>query len=194
MKSRTSSSSSAPASDYLCEGIILKFRNVIAATLLASATLGASFAHAELRIGFVNAARVLEEAPQATAARDNLQQEFAPRDRELVTMQKEIKALEEKLARDAAVMSETEQRGLERDVLSRKRELKRSQDVFREDFNIRRNEELGKLQRLVVETIRTVAKEQKFDLMLTDGVLYASDKVEVTEKVLDILRDQNGKR
>jgi len=170
----------------------LKLRNLFYLLLFTSALVAAGSASAELRIGFVNASKLLEEAPQATAARDNLQQEFAPRDRELVAMTKEIKALEEKLARDAAVMNETEQRGLERDILNRKRDLKRSQDVFREDFNLRRNEELGKLQRLVVETIRTVSKEQKYDLMLTDGVLYASDQVDITNQVLQRLKDQGG--
>ena len=132
----------------------MKSPKLIATLLFCAACFVSSSAVAELRIGFVNAAKLLEEAPQAAAARDNLQQEFAPRDRELVSMQKEIKALEEKLGRDAAVMSESERRNLERDILNRKRDLKRSQDVFREDFNLRRNEELGKLQRLVIETIR----------------------------------------
>ncbi len=168
-------------------------RNLIASLLLCAGTLGAGPVAAEIRIGFVNAAKLLEEAPQAAAARDNLQQEFAPRDRELVSMQKEIKALEEKLGRDAAVMSETERRNLERDILNRKRDLKRSQDVFREDFNLRRNEELGKLQRLVIETIRTVSKEQKYDLMLTEGVLFASDQVDVTDQVLQRLKDQGAR-
>lgn len=173
-------------------GLTLKSRNLLAALLLPCAMFGAAHAQAELRIGFVNAAKVLEEAPQATAARDNLQQEFAPRDRELVAIAKEIKTLEEKLARDAAVMNEAEQRNLERDILNRKRDLKRSQDLFREDFNLRRNEELGKLQRLVVENIRALSKEQNFDLMLTDGVLYASDKVDITNQVLQRLKDQSG--
>ncbi len=171
----------------------MKSRNLIASLLLCGGCLFAGSAVAELRIGFVNAAKILEEAPQAAAARDNLQQEFAPRDRELVSMQKEIKALEEKLGRDAAVMNETELRNLERDILNRKRDLKRSQDVFREDFNLRRNEELGKLQRLVIETIRTVSKEQKYDLMLTEGVLFASDQVDVTDQVLQRLKDQGGR-
>lgn len=172
----------------------MKARNLFASLLLCVAFATASGnASAELRIGFVNAAKVLEEAPQAAAARDNLQQEFAPRDRELVSMQKEIRALEEKLGRDAAVMSETERRNLERDILNRKRDLKRSQDVFREDFNLRRNEELGKLQRLVIETIRAVSKEQNYDLMLTEGVLFASDRVDVTNVVLQQLKDQGGR-
>lgn len=168
-------------------------RNLVATLLLCTAFLAPAGAAAELRIGFVNAAKLLEEAPQATAARDNLQQEFAPRDRELVAMQKELKALEERLGRDAAVMSENERRNLERDILNRKRDLKRSQDVFREDFNLRRNEELGKLQRLVIETIRTVSKEQKYDLMLTEGVLYASEQVDVTDLVLKRLKETGGR-
>ena len=171
----------------------MKSPKLIATLLFCAACFVSGSAVAELRIGFVNAAKLLEEAPQAAAARDNLQQEFAPRDRELVSMQKEIKALEEKLGRDAAVMSETERRNLERDILNRKRDLKRSQDVFREDFNLRRNEELGKLQRLVIETIRTVSKEQKYDLMLTEGVLFASDQVDVTDQVLQRLKDQGGR-
>ncbi len=168
-------------------------RNLVATLLLCTASLAPAGAAAELRIGFVNAAKLLEEAPQATAARDNLQQEFAPRDRELVAMQKELKALEERLGRDAAVMSENERRNLERDILNRKRDLKRSQDVFREDFNLRRNEELGKLQRLVIETIRTVSKEQKYDLMLTEGVLYASEQVDVTDLVLKRLKETGSR-
>ncbi|MDX1592741.1 MAG: OmpH family outer membrane protein [Gammaproteobacteria bacterium] len=171
----------------------MKARNLLATLLFCATFATAGTASAELRIGFVNAAKVLEEAPQAAAARDNLQQEFEPRDRELVSMQKEIRALEEKLGRDAAVMSETERRNLERDILNRKRDLKRSQDVFREDFNLRRNEELGKLQRLVVETIRAISKEQNYDLMLTEGVLYASDQVDVTDRVLQKLKEQGSR-
>lgn len=172
----------------------MKLRHLCTASLLFLGCLAAASAQAELKIGFVNAARVLEEAPQAALARESLQQEFDPRDRELVAMQKEIRSLEERLTRDAAAMSEAEQRKTERDVIARKRELKRSQDVFREDFNIRRNEELGKLQRLVVQTIRGVAERERYDLMLTDGVgvLYASKAVDITEQVLQLLKDQYG--
>ncbi len=142
---------------------------------------------AELKVGFVNVAQVLEKAPQAAKAKKRLEQEFKPRDRHLVSQQKEIQALEEKLARDASVMSESERRKLERDIIAKKREAKRSQQEFSEDFNMRRNEELGKLQRRIVEAIRALAKEQSFDLLLTDGVIYASPAVDVTQQVQDKL-------
>ncbi len=142
----------------------------------------------EIKIGFVNVARVLQQAPQAEQAKKRLEREFAPRDKRLVAMQKELKKLEEKLARDAAVMSDSERRKLERDILAKQRELKRAREEFREDFNLRRNEELGKLQRQVFEAVKSLAKEESYDLLLTDGVVYASDRVDVTDKVLKRLK------
>ncbi len=142
----------------------------------------------ELKVGWVNAAQVLEQAPQAEAARTKLEKEFAPRDRTLVAEQKALRQKEEKLARDGAVMSESERKKLERDILSDTRDLKRARDEFREDLNIRRNEELAKLQKMVIETIREIAKGGQYDLVVTDGVLFASDRVDMTPAVLARLK------
>ncbi len=145
---------------------------------------------AEMKIGFVNAARVLEEAPQADAARTHLEKEFSPRDKKLVDAQKTVRKLEEKLARDGAIMSETERRKLERDILSRQRELKRAQEEFREDLNIRRNEAFDTLRRRVFEVINDIAKAEKYDLVISDGVVYANDRIDITSKVVDQLKKE----
>lgn len=138
---------------------------------------------AELKIGFVNVPKVLEKAPQAESAKKRLEQEFSPRDKSLVAQQKEIQALEDKMAKDSAVMSESERRNLEKDLVAKQREAKRAQQEFSEDFNLRRNEELGKLQRRIVEAIRALAKEEGYDLLLTDGVIFAADQLDVTAQV-----------
>ncbi len=167
-------------------------KKTISVLLLVSlASLGwfsSAASAAELRLGFVNAAKVLEEAPQAKEARARLEKEFAPRDKELVNAQQDLKKMEDKLARDGAVMSEGEQRKLERDILNAKREIKRSQDEFREDFNIRRNEEFGKLQRRVYEAIVSLAKQENYDVILGDGVIFASERMDITDKVLERLK------
>ncbi len=147
--------------------------------LLASANLSA----AELKIGFVNVAKLLEKAPQADKAKKDLEREFAPRDKKLVAEQKALKQMEEKLSKDAAVMSEDEKQKLDKEIINRKREAKRLQDEFREDFNLRRNEELTQLQKEIFEAIQSLAKENSFDLLLTDGVVYASEGIDVTSKV-----------
>jgi outer membrane protein len=84
---------------------------------------------------------------------------------------------------------------LNRDIISKKRELKRQQDEFREDYNIRRNEELDKLQKRIIEIIQSVAREEAYDFILSDGVVWASKKVDITDKILMRLNQQGqGKR
>lgn len=143
----------------------------------------ATVAVAELKIGFVNVPKVLEKAPQAESAKKRLEKEFSPRDKSLVAQQKEIQTLEERMTKDAQVMSESERRNLEKDVANKQREAKRAQQEFSEDFNLRRNEELGKLQRKIVEVIRALAKDEGYDLLLTDGVIFAGEQLDVTAQV-----------
>jgi outer membrane protein len=159
----------------------LTMKTKIALFLGLLLTANASFA--DLKIGFVNIPAVLEKAPQAEKAKKRLEQEFSPRDKQLVAQQKEIQSLEEKMTRNASVMGDSERSNLEKNILNKKRDAKRSQQEFSEDFNVRRNEELGKLQRRIVEAIRSIAKAQNFDLLLTDGVIYASEQIDVTAQV-----------
>ena len=140
---------------------------------------------ADVKIGFVSIAKILNSAPQAESASKRLEQEFAPRKKGLDEAQKSLRKLEEKIAKDGAVMSESQRRTVENDFRNQARELKRSSDEFREDFNLRRNEELGKFQKQVLDVINSVAKEDGVDLVVNDSAtLYASPQVDVTEKVL----------
>jgi len=138
----------------------------------------------EMKIGVVNVPVLMDRAPQAKVAMDALQEEFAPRQREILAKQKEYEELGEKVQRDVAVMGETERRNAENDLRNLQREVTRLQNEFREDLNLRRNEELGSLQRALLEEVQTYAKSAGFDLVVGDGVLYASDAVNITENVL----------
>lgn len=160
----------------------------ISIILTAIFFLGADAIAADYKIGVVNAVRVLEAAPQADVARKKLEKEFAARDRELVAAQKSLKGLEDRMVKDGAIMSETERSRLERDIVGKRRELKRDQDEFREDVNFRRNEEFGKIQRDIVEAIREVAKSQKYDLVMGEGVIFASKTVDITDNVIKHLK------
>lgn len=143
----------------------------------------ANVSFADLKIGFVNIPAVLEKAPQAEKAKKRLEQKFSPRDKQLVAQGKEIQSLEEKLTKEASVMSDSEKAKLENDIQNKKRDAKRSQQEFSEDFNASRNEELGKLQRRIVEAVRAIAKDEDYDLLLTDGVIYSKPEFDITAQV-----------
>ena len=142
----------------------------------------------DLKIGVVNVNALLEQAPQAQAAMDALQEEFAPRQREIVAKQTEFEELSEKVQRDLAVMGETERRNAEKELRDLQREVTRLQNEFREDLNLRRNEELGNLQRSLLKEVQEFAQAAGFDLVVGDGVLYASDAVNITGQVLEAMR------
>jgi len=140
------------------------------------------------KIGAVNAIRVLEKSPQADTARKMIEDEFSPRDKELIAEQKSIKELEDKFKKDRAIMSEQESSKLEREIISKKRDLKRKQDEFREDLNYRRNEEMVKIQKEIIKSIQQVAKDNNYDLVLSEGVLYASPKIDMSGLVIEYLK------
>lgn len=143
-----------------------------------------TLARADFKIGYVNAVRVIEEAPQGVAALKKLETEFGQRDKELVALQNRIRQGEEELEKNAPTLKEADRRAREREVLTLKRELKRATQEFREDYNQRRNEELAVLQLIVRKTILEIAKQDKYDLVLHEGTVYASDSIDITEKVL----------
>ena len=154
--------------------------------------LTANVSFADLKIGFVNIPAVLEKAPQAEKAKKRLELEFSPRDKQLLSQQKEIQTKEEKMARDGAVMGESERSNLEKDILNKKRDAKRSQQEFSEDFNARRNEEMTRLQRVLIEEVQTYAKAQSFDLVLADGVMYFNNSMDITAAILSALQVRRG--
>jgi outer membrane protein len=137
----------------------------------------------ELKIGYVNAVKVIEEAPQGESALKKLEAEFAPRDKQIVEMQNRLKQLEQDLEKNALVLKENEHRSKEFEVVTLKRDLRRATQEFREDYNLRRNEELAALQKIVQKTIAEIAKQENYDLILESAV-YAGPKVDVTDKIL----------
>ena len=143
---------------------------------------------ADFKVGFVNVAVVLDQAPQAAVARARIEQEFGPRDREILDQQQQIRTLEDRLVKNAAVLSDSERGRQEARLRQLKRELRRSQEEFREDLNLRRSQELSALQRMVTETIQSMARKEQYDLIMTDGVVYAGDKVNITQRVIERLR------
>ena len=164
---------------------LLKQRLVRAALAVALISIfGGTVAAQELRIGVVSIPVLMERAPQAKVAMDALQEEFAPRQRTVVAKQAELEELTEKVRRDFEVMGETERRNAEKELRDLQREVTRLQNEFREDLNLRRNEELGKLQRSLLKEVQDYAETTGYDLIVGNGVLYASSTVNITELVL----------
>ena len=162
--------------------------NILKSLVLASfMTFALSTQSAELKVGYVQVDKILQEAPQTAESGKKLEREFSPRSQELDRMSKQIKELETVLDKDGLTITEAERRNKERDVQNIKIEFQRKQRELREDINLRKNEELGSLQDRINKAVQTVAKAESYDLVMYSGVAYAADKIDITDKVLKLL-------
>jgi outer membrane protein len=160
---------------------------MLALVTIAASALPLGAAQAQAKIGVVNVARLLQESPQAQAASQSLEGEFANRKRELQNMERDLKAREEKLTKDGSTMAEAERRSQEKALRDSQRDFARKQNEFMEDLNVRRNEALGQLQRTVLQEVQTYARNAGLDLVVADA-LYASPSVDITQQVLSALQ------
>jgi outer membrane protein len=152
---------------------------LVAGVMLLPGTLAAQ------NVAFVNMNNILEDSPQAEEAMRELEQEFSPRDSQLVAEREELQQLRDRLEREGDLMTATQRADLEREFTARSREFRRAQESFTEDLNVRRNEELAKLQRLINDAIIELARGRDIDLILTErNVLYASDRIDITDDII----------
>lgn len=142
---------------------------------------------AELKVGYVQVDKILQDAPQTAESGKKLEREFSPRSLELDRMAKQIKELESVLDKEGLTISEAERRNKERDVQNIKIEFQRKQRELREDINLRKNEELGSLQDRINKAVQSVAEADGYDLVVYSGVAFASKKIDITDKVLKLL-------
>src|SRR5215472_13482581 len=170
---------------------VMKQSMIRAAGLLALALIAtAGYAQGtDYKIGFVNTERLFREAAPAKRAQQKLEKEFAGRDAEIQKLSKQVRDLQTVLEKDSVTMPEAERRDKERDLANKNRDLQRMQREFREDLNLRRNEELSAVQERANKVIQQIAADEKFDLIIQD-VVYASPRIDITDRVIKSLADK----
>jgi outer membrane protein len=171
-------------------------KGVVRSLILGSAAtmvLAAAPAWAELKIGYVNYNQLLQDSPDAKVIADSLRNEFLPRQRELQTLQQTLKTREDKLTKDGATMTDDQRAREDKEIRDGERELQRKQTEAQDDLNSRRNEVLSTLQKSLIEQVRAFAKAQNYDLIVADGVIYATNSVDITPQVLVALQARAGK-
>jgi len=163
-------------------------KTIVSASLFALVTILSSNAvAAELKVGYVQVDKILQEAPQTAESGKKLEREFSPRSQELDRTQKQIRDIEVSLDKEGVTLSDSERRNKERDVSNLKIEFQRKQRELREDINLRKNEELSVLQDRINKAVQTVSETDGYDLVVYGGVAYASKKIDITDKVLKLL-------
>jgi len=160
------------------------------AALLALAALGVQAQ--ELKIGYVNADRVLRDAVPAKAAQAKLETEFGKREKDLADLASRLKAAGEKLDKDAPTLSEAERTRRQRDLVEQDREFQRKRREFQEDLTQRKNEELASVVERANKVMKQIFDAEKYDLIIQEAV-FAGPRIDITDKVIKALNGQPAK-
>ncbi len=137
-------------------------------------------------VAVIDPDRVVERSPQYEAARRELQQAVADREKKLREQQEELTALQDRLERDSALMSTEEAQRLTNDIRNRDRKLKYAQGEAREDLTLRQNEMRTKLGKQVEEVVTELAKERGIDLIVSGkDVFYFSERIDISDEVVE---------
>lgn len=155
---------------------------------LALALCATAASAAELKIGFIDAERINRESVPAERASKQLEKEFAPRAQEMQRREAQIKSLQGQLEKDAMTMSESDRRAKEQELARMSLDFQRMQREYREDLNLRRNQELAALFERANRVIKQIAESEKFDLILQEAV-YRNPRIDITDKVLKALAE-----
>ena len=164
----------------------------IGSVIVVSAFLCApALANEATKIGYVNTQRVFRDAPAAVKAQKKLDAEFSKRDQDLQRMAKQMQSLQENLEKNGVTLSESERRNKERELNDLNRDFQRKQREFREDLNLRQNEEMAAVLEKANKAIKAIAESEKYDLILQD-VVWVSPKLDITDKVIKSLSDDKA--
>lgn len=158
---------------------------ILAALLLWSAAAAGA---AELKIGFIDAERINRESVPAERASKQLEKEFAPRAQELQRREAQIKTLQGQLEKESVTMGEGDRRNKEQELARLSLDFQRMQREYREDLNLRRNQELSTLFERANRVIKQIAESEKYDLILQEAV-YRNPRIDITDKVLKALAE-----
>ena len=162
-----------------------KFATLLVALMIA---LPASYVAAadSVKIGYVNTQRIFRDAPAAVKAAKKIEAEFSRRDQELQGMAKQLQGMQETLEKNAVTMGEADRRAKEKELNELSREFQRKQREFREDLNLRQNEENAAIIEKANKAIKQLAESEKYDLIVQD-VVWASPKLDITDKIIKAL-------
>lgn len=165
----------------------MKAKSLVLASLVTALFAG-SVGAAELKVGYVNTQRIFRDAPAAVKAAKKLESEFSKRDADLQRIAKQLQGMQENLEKNSVTLSESDRRTKEREFADLSRDFQRKQREFREDLNLRQNEENAAVIEKANKAIKQIAEAEKYDLILQD-VVWVSPRLDITEKIIKALTE-----
>ena len=144
-----------------------------------------------LKVGFVNTARIESESVQGMRAIEAMKREFEPREKQILALQQQIKADQERFEKGKTTMPAGELKALEASIANRMREFDQMVYGLNVDIEQRRRERAAKLFEEASAVITSIAEQGKYDLIVHE-VAFARATVDITNQVLKEMARRAG--
>ncbi|MDH3343220.1 MAG: OmpH family outer membrane protein [Gammaproteobacteria bacterium] len=162
-------------------------KKIIVVSLFVLAACGNAMA-ADLKIGFVSVQQLLTQAPQVEAVNTAMIERFGGKKQELQDLEAEIKTMQENYKRNELVMTEDKLAELKDKLIAKVQIFKQKEGTLAQEVKVMRDQELAVLQKSVRDIINDIAKKDGYDLILSEGVVHASEQIDITEKILEEMK------
>lgn len=142
-----------------------------------------------MKIGILDAEKVLRSAPQVATINKNLEKQFRGPHDNIMKLQQTLQAEIEKINRDGATMSEKDRGMLQDKIIADKTKLRGDQEAFQQNLANAQEQAMGKFMETLKGVIAKIAKDQQYDLiLLKQATAYHSDKADISDAVLAALK------
>ena len=169
-------------------------KKLVVGIILLCSFMSATVFAADINIAVVRVERILSEAPQVDAVNTSMLERFGPQRDEMLKSEKIITKMQENYKRNELVMTEDKLNALKTDIITQIQALKRKEAELSQEVATVRNQELAVLQQQIKGIIDDIAKKNDYDIVLSDGVVFASENVDITDKVLDVMKSAFKKK
>lgn len=163
-------------------------KKIIVLTFLAAFACSNAMASNNIKIGFVSVEKLLSQAPQVEAVNTAMLERFGGKKEELQKLEGEIKSMQEDYKRNELVMTEDKLNELKSKLIGKVQSFKQKEATLAQEVNTMRSQELAVLQKSVRDIIQEIAKRDKYDLILSEGVVFANEKLDITSVVLEEMK------
>jgi outer membrane protein len=141
-----------------------------------------------LKIGYINIDHLVSSSPQFIQANQTIIKEFQPQERQLLALSKQIQLLTDTFNKNSKTLTQSERKTEIEKIANLERQLKQQARILKKQLNLKNVQELSKIQDLINQVIKQVAKDQNFDLILYQKVAYVSNKINITPVISQKLR------
>ena len=157
----------------------------------------AATAHAqELKIGFVDLQRALNESETGKRAKEDFRGQLDKVQNDLKRKKDELDKMKEQIEKKGAVLKEDERRNLEKDFQKKVRDFERTYKDTQAEMQAKDNELTQKILVDLQEVIQEFGRQEGYTMILeaSTNVLYGAPSADLTERVIETYNSRGPKK